>query len=106
MDEVSRAEFDMLRQMVTATQGRLENIDDHGTRGITALTAQVTEIVKDVAALQSELTSKFEAHVRLHEQDHRERISGRRWLIGTGFAGIGAMCAVIALLTEVLSRIH
>lgn len=103
---VSRGEFDMLRQLVAGNQARLENIDDHGTRGVGAVQVQVTEIVKDVAALQAELGTRFETHDRQHLQDHKDRIAGRRWLIGTGIAGVATMAGVISLLIEVLSRLH
>ncbi len=105
-EPVTRGEFDLLRSMVSSTQNRLESIDDHGTRGIASLTAQVAEIIKDVAGLQSDVTNRFDLHSRTHEQDRKDRIAARRWLIGTGLVGVGTMSAVITMLVEVLHRVH
>lgn len=105
-DQPTRGEFDLLKQMVVTGQTRLDNIDDHGTRGVTGLQAQMTEVVKDLAELKADVNARFEAHTRQHDQDRRERVTGRRWLIGTGIAGLMAMSAVAGLLVEVLMHVH
>lgn len=95
----SRREVDQLRD-------RIERIDDHGTRGVGALQTQVTDLVKDIAELKADLNTRFEAHQRVHDQDHADRISGRRWLIATGLAGVSTMGGILALLWDILQHLH
>jgi hypothetical protein len=95
----SRREVDILR-------GELHRLDDHGSRGVGAIQAQLTDLVKDVTEMKSEMNSRFEAHQRVHDQDHRDRAAGRRWLVGTGIAALMAMVAVLGLLVEILARVR
>jgi hypothetical protein len=110
---VSRGEFDLLRQMVGATAARVENIDGSGTKGVIVVQAQLADVVKDLAELKSdelrrahEVNERFDAHARVHEQDQHDRVTGRRWLVGIGVAGIGSMGAVLTLLIDVLAHLH
>lgn len=105
-DEVSRGEFDLLKQMVAGLDSRISDIDAHGTRGIGILTTRIDEVVKDVASMQADMIGKFDALTKQRELERKERISGRRWLIGTGVAGVASMSAVITLLVEVLRHVH
>lgn len=89
--DVTRGEFTLLKEVVDRTQIRLDVIDDHGTRGVIAVQAQLLDLVKDV----SDLNNRF-------EQDRKERISGRRWLIGMGIAGLGSMAAILTVVLEIL----
>lgn len=95
----TQREVDILRDEV-------HRLDDHGTRGVGALQAQLTDAIKDIVELRADMVARFEAHSRVHEQDKRDRASGRRWLIGTGIAGVAAMAAVFAALLDILSHIH
>lgn len=95
----SRREVDLLRE-------DLHRIDAHGSRGVGVLQNQLTELVKDLTEMKADLSTRFEAHQRVHDQDHADRISGRRWLITTGIAGLAAMGTVIAMLADVLSHLH
>lgn len=103
---VSRGEFDLLRQIVSATQARVENIDTGGTRGVAVVQTQLIDVVKDLTELKAEVNSRFDAHVRVHAQDQQNRVIGRRWLVGIGVAGLASMSAVITLLLDVLSHVH
>ena len=95
----TRREVDILRDEV-------HRLDDHGSRGVGAIQTQLTDLVKDLAEMKSEMNNRFEAHQRVHDQDHRDRISGRRWLITTGIAGLVSMATVVGLLIEILSKVH
>lgn len=95
----TQREVDILRE-------ELHRLDDHGSRGVGAIQAQLTDVVRDIIELKTEMNGRFEAHQRVHDQDHRERVQGRRWLIGTGIAGLVAMAAAITLLLDILSHIH
>ena len=95
----TRREVDMLRD-------DLHRMDSEGTRGIGGIQIQMTDLVKDVAELKTEMSARFAAHQRVHDQDHTDRVTGRRWLIGTGVAGLAAMAAVMAMLYDILQHIH
>lgn len=97
---ISRGEFEMLRQVVASNQARMESIDSGGTRGIGVIDAKLTEVVRDLATLQSSVDSRFEAHNVLHETDRKDRISGRRWAIGTSIAIMTALIAMLALIAD------
>lgn len=83
-ERVGRAEFDMLRGAVAENVRRLDSIDQGGTRGVGVLSVQVADVIKDVA----ELGAQIESHRREHEATERARVTGRRWLIGTGLAAL------------------
>lgn len=75
-------------------------------RGVTTLQAQVRELAADLSELKGETRTWQETHERYHEQDTRDRAAGRRWLIGTGIAGLAAMTAAIGLLIDIASHLH
>jgi hypothetical protein len=102
----TRREFDML-------VNRVDSMDRDGTRGVLALQAQLTDAIKDMVEIKSDLigfktdtAGWFKEHGKQHTQDQRERVSGRRWLVGTAFAGLMAMAAVIGLLIQVVQSVH
>lgn len=95
----SQRELDQLRD-------ELHRLDDHGSRGVGVIQAQLTDLVKDLTELKVNVDTRFDAHQRVHDQDRRERISGRRWFIGTAIAGLTGFAAVIGLLVEVLRQVH
>jgi hypothetical protein len=98
----SQREMDLLRADVGHLAKRVDDLDMHGSRGVLTLQAQVTDLVKDMG----QLTGAFDAHQRQHVADARDRLIGRRWLVGTGLAGTATMAAVITLLLEILSHLH
>lgn len=93
--EVTRGEFDMLKQMVNEQGIRLTSIDEHGTRGVGVIQVQLTELIKDLAELKTEFKS-----------EQRNRITGRRWVLGMAAAGTGAIAALITALVEALPHVH
>lgn len=115
--EPTGREFDMLRATVAANQARLNDIDDHGTKGVAGLQVQLTELVKDVLELKGDMNTRltdlkadvntrFTTHEEVHKTDVKNRTSGRRWLIGTAIAAIVALATVAGLLFDILSHIH
>ncbi|HEV2317351.1 MAG TPA: hypothetical protein VGV89_07240 [Thermoplasmata archaeon] len=101
-DGVSREEFAMLRDAVQTTAVRLDAID-RGTGGIGALAVQVAEVVKDLAALKLDLDSFRRDHAWQHDQETRNRVSTRRWLIGTVIA---ALACIEVPLFYVIAHLH
>lgn len=92
---VTRGEFAMLVQQVTANAARLDAIDTGGTRGIGILQQQITDLAKDVHGVELRL----EQHDRQHDEEKRERLSGRRWLMGLAFGLLASIDGpVLAIL--------
>ena len=85
---------------------RLDQIDDRGTRGVTIIQAQVTDLIKDTADFRDETRGWQRHHEGQHEQDQRDRTIARRWLVGAGIAGLASMATVITMLLDVLSHVH
>ena len=83
-EPASRREFD---QLVT----RVNLIDEHGTRGVGVIQVQLTEVVKDVAKLESEMTTRFTEHQRQHDTEQANRAANRRWAIGLAVALLAAI---------------
>lgn len=92
MDEpfATRREFDLLRQEFTDTKHAVEELKS-GNAAIAVLSSQLTGVVQAIAEIKSDMTNRFTTHDNIHKQDNDARISGRRWLIGTAIAAIGAL---------------
>lgn len=75
-------------------------------RGVVTLQAQVRELATDLAELKGQTGEWQQAHDRRHGQDERDRVSARRWIIGTGIAGVAAMATAIGLLIDIAAHIH
>ena len=106
MTDVSRGEFDMLRQVVDDVTRRLEAMDSGGTRGVGAMAVQVAELAKDFGELKTDVNTRFEQHIRQHDADLKSRTAARRWMIGTAVVGAGSMAAVIVMLLDLITRLH
>jgi len=90
-DLVTRREFDALASRVTA-------IDEHGSRGVQALTMQLAQMSKDIGRLEKSM----ESHEKVHTAEAADRRSSRRWIIATVIAAVGAVD--VPLVTILLSR--
>ncbi len=91
-DEVAtRRELDLLR-------ADLVRLDEYGGRGFGQIQSQLTDVIKDVVELKSELTSRFAEHSRLHERDEDQRTSARRWSLAFAVTVIGAVGGLYPLL--------
>ena len=106
MVDISRGEFELLKDMVTGNATRMESIDVHGTRGVAVIQEQVTELIKDLTEMKTTTGTWQASHDAEHKASLRDRVTGRRWLIGIGLAGISSMAAVIAMLFQVLHHVH
>jgi hypothetical protein len=102
-DVVSRGEFELLRQMVTQNQRRLEGIDQGGTKGVAVVQTQLIEVIKDLSTLAAEVDKRFDAHAHLHEQETSERVASRRWAIGTFLTVIAIL---VTLVAQILGKLH
>ena len=118
---VTRRELDLLKAASDTEHSklwqRIELMDDHGTRGVQGLTIRIdnlitglaelkTEVKTDVNKLQTDMDARFEAHQKVHDQDAANRISARRWRIGTAIGAAASMAAVLGLLIEVVAKAH
>lgn len=87
MGKVTRAEFDLLRGQVATNGQRMDAIDQGGTRGVSVLASQISDVIKDVSDLRQELKD----HDKSHKEQEAQRATSRRW----------AIMAIIALLTVI-----
>jgi hypothetical protein len=94
----TRRELDQLRQDLT-------RLDDHGSRGVGAIQLQLTELVKDTTELKTDMSNRFAAHEVQHEKQERERVSGRRWLIGISVTALASIATVGGLLIAILQNL-
>lgn len=102
---VSKGEFNLLRDMVQANATHIGMIDSAGTRGSGILQVSLTELIKDVSELKADMNARFTDHDRLHEREKSERLSSRRWFIGTTVALLTAMGGLYPFLyTLIVSR--
>ena len=91
-EPVSQREMDQLREDV-------HRLDDHGTRGVAAMQSQLTDVIKDILELKSEVNTRFDAHQRVHEQDAAARLAGRRWAVGTFLIALGIVVTLLLNIT-------
>jgi hypothetical protein len=109
-DYVTRRELDIMKAAADVEHAeirtRLDALDQHGSRGVLALQGQVTSLVAAVAELKTEFRVYAEHHDQDHRREARDRVTGRRWLIGTGIAGVGTMGGLIALVAQLAARVH
>lgn len=89
----SQRELDQLR-------ARVDMIDVQGTRGVGVLQTQVMELIKDLAELRAQAGSWQERHDSQHAADTRERVIGRRWVVGTCIAIVVMLTAVLTLTLQ------
>lgn len=90
------------RNRMAELSRRIDRIDEHGTRGIAPLAVQLTEVVKDVAELKTEMRGWFRDHEDTHRAEERSRLSARRWTIGIIVAAVAAVDG--PLVTILLAR--
>jgi hypothetical protein len=97
-EPVTRDEFRMLADTVARTGGRLDSIDQSGTRGVAVLAVQLQELAKDVASLSTGLAAHERSHAehdaqtaRARADEARARIAGRRWMAGAAIALLAAI---------------
>lgn len=102
-DTVTRAEFSMLRGMVTDLSARLDTIDQSGTRGVGALGVQIAEVIKDVATVSTDLARWRQEHELQHDREQAARVTGRRWLVATVIA---AVVAVESPVLYLVAHVH
>lgn len=103
----TQREVDAVRADVRDLRASLTRLDDHGTRGVGAVQAQLTEVVRDVSELKSDVISRFAAHTADHVQEKRDRAAARRWLITVGVTaslGVGGM--FVTILSILLTGHH
>lgn len=93
--DVTRGEFELLKQIVADNQRRLENVDTHGTRGINVIQTQIADLIKDVAEMRADQKSASES-----------RRAGRKWVATFVVATIASIGGIIGVLLEIASKVH
>lgn len=73
-------------------------MDEGGTRGVSAIQVQVTELVKDITELKTKLEAHELAHVAEARQRDADRRETRRYALTTTIAAVATLIAVATLL--------
>ena len=89
---VSREEFLMLVETVRDNQRRLD------ASSTSALSVQMTEVIKDVGEVKSDLGKFKDEHLRAHRDEERTRQSTRRWAWGFAVAALTLVEGPLVLL--------
>ena len=97
---VTRADVTALWRVVDDIGHRLEGIDAGGTRGIGAMSVQITEVIKDVSALQQQVATFQREHEELHRREASARVVSRRWAIATAIAFLAAVEGPLIYLVQ------
>lgn len=90
----TRREVDILR-------AEMSRMDDHGTRGVSVVQAQLVDVIKDVTELKTEISGRFAEHGRQHERDDDQRRSDRRWSLGFAVAIAGAVGGLYPVILHI-----
>ncbi len=109
----TRRELDLLKAAADAEHAQfrsdLHALDTGGSRGVVGLQVQMTDAAKDLAKLslsidilKRDMDTRFDAHVRVHAEEARTRVSSRRWIAGLVVAGVAAVDG--PLVTILLAR--
>ena len=98
---VTRGEFDLLTQIVSTNQARL----DQGG-GVAAVQAQLVGVIKDLAELKAEVDKRFDAHQLVHDRDQADRVNSRRWTMTTVIAALVLLVAVLALVAQIAAKVR
>jgi len=105
-DYVTRAEFNMLRDRVMENSRRqdvLASADVSSAGTSAAISVQMTEVLKDVAEVRSEVRQFRDVHESLHAREAAQRVTGRRWAWGLAAVGVGSLWAPLVYL---VAHIH
>jgi hypothetical protein len=98
----SRRELDLLREDIRALSHRLDGLDTHGPRGMLTLTANMTELTRDLAEVRGELTE----HRVAHADEARSRTKSRRWAITASLGGAATAATLLTMMAQILAHLH
>lgn len=107
---VTRRELDLMKAAADVEHAKLwqkiESIDDHGSRGVSVLQVQVTDITKSIARLESEMDQGFKSHQQLHEREADNLAAGRRWRAGLTVTAVLAVAGMFVTILSLLLQSH
>lgn len=85
---------------------RLDYIDAHGTRGIGPISAQLANVIADLAELKTSTGIWQDRHELAHSAEASSAVAGRRWVIGTCIAALVLLLAALTLLLQIAGKVH
>jgi hypothetical protein len=98
----SRRDVDLLRDDLRALSHRVDGLDIQGPRGMLTLTANMTELTRDLAEVRGELVEHRAAHA--HEAQSRAR--SRRWAITASLGAAATAATLLTMMAQVLAHLH
>lgn len=100
-DPATAADIAALWRAVNANDRRVSEIDHAGTRGLGPVSVQLTEVIKDVGALQNQVAAFERDHQAQHQQEALARVISRRWAVATAIAFLAAIEVPLLYLVHV-----
>lgn len=86
----SQRELDLLRQ-------RIDQMDQHGTRGVGTLQVRIDEIIKDLTEMKVGYSTWQTDHLALHKAETDNAKQSRRYILTTSIAILAVVVAVLAI---------
>lgn len=83
-------ELDLLRQ-------RVDQLDQHGTRGVGTLQIRIDELIKDLAEIKSGYASWQTEHLKMHKDESDNAKQSRRYILTTSIAILAVVVAILAV---------
>ena len=71
---------------------------------IAVLAQQITQLTANLLDFKTSVYTRFDAHDKLHATAEQERVSSRRWLIGTCVAALAAMIGLYGWIALFLHK--
>jgi hypothetical protein len=87
---VTQREFDVLR-------ARIDQMDQHGTRGVGTLQVRIDEIIKDLAELKVGYAEWQTGHLIMHKAESDDARTSRRYILTTSIAILAIVVTVLGL---------
>lgn len=87
---VTQREFETLRN-------RVDQMDQHGTRGVGTLQVRIDELVKDFAELKVDQVNWQAGHLALHQQETQSAQQSRRYILTTSIAILALVVTILGL---------
>ena len=103
---VTRREMDLMKVAADVEHAKIwvkiDALDEHGSRGMGILQARVDSLIAAVADLKVALA----AHEKDHEVDARDRVTARRWLVGTGLVATSVLGGLLGTILYFVTTIR
>lgn len=107
---VTRRELDLMKTAADVEHAKMwqkiESLDDHGSRGVSVLQVQVTELAKAITRLETEMDQGFKGHQERHDREAETLAISRRWRAGLTVTAVLAVAGMFVTILSLLLQSH